>query len=509
MTKPCDDCRDLGSTFVELVDLIRKLRSEKGCPWDRAQTPGTVIPYMIEEAFEAAEAFESGDPDDFKGELGDLLFQVLFLIEMEEEAGRFTFHATVKGVLEKMIRRHPHVFSDVEVRSVSDVVEIWHRVKRREAGERPEVPFASVPRSLPALMLAQRIGERASKLGFDWKDAGGVIEKAEEEFRELRDSLETFGEKHPSVREEMGDVLFSLVNLCRRLDLPAEGVLRSAVFKFVKRFARMTRTLEDRGMAPGEASLEEMDAAWDAWKSSEESFFSSNPQLQIETEERLGYRFIRRDLLEQALCHDSYAHEHPEAFQESNERFEFLGDAVLSFLISAKLVRRFPQAQEGDLSKMRSALVNTSSLAQAARTLGLDRSVLLGRGEEASNGRSKESILSDVMEAVLAAVYLDGGMSAAEILLERMLGDRLRGENIPEKMPDYKSRLQETTYALFKLHPEYVVCHESGPDHEKSFRVNALLNGSCAGTGEGRTKKDAAQQAAREALERIEAGWRP
>ncbi len=495
--------------FSRLLELIRTLRGENGCPWDRIQTPGTVIPYLLEETFEALDAFEKGDPQEFKSELGDLLFQILFLAEMESESKRFSIEDVLSSITEKMIRRHPHVFGTDQVSEVSQVVEAWHRIKQEERREKSAGLLDSVPRNLPALMFAHRVGRKASKAGFDWQDVEGVLEKIEEELGELRESIRIHGTEHPSVREELGDLLFAAANLSRFLNVPAEFALRNAVRKFIRRFEQASADLESAHTEPESISAEALDAVWEKSKASEQAQISRDPEWIARAEEKLGYRFSQPDLLRRAFCHDSYANEHPEEFKQSNERLEFLGDAVLSLLTSTRLYHRFPEAPEGDLSKRRASLVNAQSLARAASALGLDEFVLLGRGEEASGGRRKDSILSDVMESVLGALYLDGGTEAAATLVERALGEKIRSGDAEPGNPDYKSRLQETTYALFKLLPEYLLIDEQGPDHDKTFWVESQLDGRSLAVGAGRTKKDAAQQAARAALRRIESGWRP
>ncbi|MBI4775707.1 MAG: nucleoside triphosphate pyrophosphohydrolase [Deltaproteobacteria bacterium] len=495
--------------FSRLIELIRTLRGEDGCPWDRVQTPASVVPYLLEEAFEVADAFERGDSEQSASELGDLFFQLIFLIEMEKEKGHFDYTTVLESITEKMIRRHPHVFGDEKISSVSEVAQNWHRIKQEEHKGRESDQLDSIPGNMPALMYAQRVGERASKAGFDWNDAQGVLDKAEEEWRELRESIGSNGMDHPSVREELGDLLFTLVNVCRFMKAPAELLLRYAVIKFLRRFKAVLQDIESSGKAARDVSPAELDQVWNAIKGAEKPGEERLQELQAQVERSVGYRFGRPELLRQALCHDSYANEHPQEFDQSNERLEFLGDSVLSLLISTKLFHRFPDAQEGDLSKMRAFLVNSQSLATASRSLGLDHFLLLGKGEESTGGRQKDSILADTMEAVLGAIYLDGGLAATEGIVERTIGEQIRSGELVTKTSDHKSRLQEISYALFKIHPQYELIGEEGPDHDKTFSVQALLDGKKLAEGKGRTKKDAAQQAAQTALKRIEAGWRP
>jgi len=216
--------------------------------------------------------------------------------------------------------------------------------------------------------------------------------------------------------------------------------------------------------------------------------------------QRLGYRFENLELLDQALRHSSYAHENPET-GSSNERLEFLGDAVLDLTVCTLLLARFPQSSEGDLSRGRAALVNARQLAGLARDLGLGAYLLVGRTEERQEGRKKPSLLADALEAVLAAVYLDGGLAAVTTLTERWFSPLLE-----TALPglDFKTALQELTQARYKALPSYHVLAESGPGHAKHFQVEVRLNDVPLARGEGGTKKRAAQRAARLALEKLE-----
>jgi ribonuclease-3 len=215
--------------------------------------------------------------------------------------------------------------------------------------------------------------------------------------------------------------------------------------------------------------------------------------------QRLGHRFANLELLDQALRHSSYAHENPQS-GESNEKLEFLGDAVLDLTVSTLLLARSPQGSEGDLSRGRAALVNARQLASLARHLGLGAHLMVGRTEERQAGREKASILADALEAVLAAVYLDGGLDAAARLTEIWFSPRL-ATALPRQ--DYKTSLQELIQARFKTLPSYHLLAESGPGHAKHFQVEVRLNGAPLAQGEGYTKKQAAQRAARRALKKL------
>jgi ribonuclease-3 len=215
---------------------------------------------------------------------------------------------------------------------------------------------------------------------------------------------------------------------------------------------------------------------------------------------RLGHRFENLELLDQALRHSSYAHENPES-GVSNERLEFLGDAVLDLTVSTLLLARFPESSEGDLSRGRAALVNARQLANLARNLGLGAHLLLGRTEERQEGRQKPSLLANAVEAMLAAVYLDGGLEVVANLTERWFSPLL-ATALPR---DFKTSLQELTQARYKALPSYHLLAESGPGHAKHFQVEVRVNDVPLAQGEGGTKKQAAQRAARRALEKLEA----
>lgn len=223
-----------------------------------------------------------------------------------------------------------------------------------------------------------------------------------------------------------------------------------------------------------------------------------------ELEQKLNYTFRNPALLQEALSHSSYANEHRAAHLNSNERLEFLGDSVLGFVTAEFLFRQHPDLPEGDLTRIRAALVCEQSLYEVARKLDLGRYLCLGKGEEAGGGRERTSILADATEAVFAAVYLDGGIEAASALIHRVLLDAEREEVVEERRRDYKTALQE----LVQRHADQVLTYrmvgEQGPDHDKTFVAEVLLNGTAVGTGSGHSKKEAEQAAARAALETME-----
>ncbi|MDI9569543.1 MAG: nucleoside triphosphate pyrophosphohydrolase [Pseudomonadota bacterium] len=254
--------RKTTTDVAELLALIRTLRGPGGCPWDRVQTEKDLKRHLLDEAYEVLDAIDSGAPAELREELGDLLFQILFLAVLAEERGHFDFSGVIQEIGEKMIRRHPHVFGDAQVRDVGEVKANWERIKtiqeRKIARESPL--FAGVSRSLPALARAQAITERAATAGFDWERTDQVIAKLSEELEELTEALET--KDREGAEEEIGDLLFSVVNLSRFVQVRAEDALRGTTEKFLRRFRYMEEKLKERGLAVEEASPEEMDRLW-------------------------------------------------------------------------------------------------------------------------------------------------------------------------------------------------------------------------------------------------------
>jgi tetrapyrrole methylase family protein/MazG family protein len=251
----------------ELIVLIKKLRSPEGCPWDRKQTAQDIGKYVLDEAYEVVDALEAKTPQELKEELGDLLFQILFLAEMEAELGKFSLADVMTGIKEKMIRRHPHVFGDVTVASVQEVKDNWQEIKKKERGHKSNENsiFDSIPRSLPALKRAQKITSTASAYGFDWTGTEDVLEKLKEELQEFDGALRS-GDKN-MVEEELGDIFFTLVNLSRFLSVDAETALSNSTGKFLRRFSYVTEQLSSSGIAIKDATLAQMDALWNEAKS--------------------------------------------------------------------------------------------------------------------------------------------------------------------------------------------------------------------------------------------------
>jgi MazG family protein len=257
--------------FTRLLDVMTRLRAKDGCPWDREQTRESLKPYLIEEAYEVLEAIDGGEPDALREELGDLLFQVVFHAQISRERGEFAMADVLRRLLDKMVHRHPHVFGDAAVGSAREALHQWEAIKQREAeqaGRRRSV-LAGVPRALPALLRAQRLQSKASRVRFDWPDAAAAWAKVQEEVAETTDALA--GGDRERIREELGDVLFSVVNVARLAGLDAEDVLREATDKFSRRFTDMETDLIARGQSVGSAAPDELERSWQAAKSQERS----------------------------------------------------------------------------------------------------------------------------------------------------------------------------------------------------------------------------------------------
>ena len=253
----------------DLLALMARLRSPNGCSWDREQDFSTIAPYTVEEAYEVADAIERGDMADLKDELGDLLFQVVFHAQMAEEAGHFAFADVVEAIQTKMIRRHPHVFGDAAQRTSSEQTVHWEDIKAAERAAKPKAPAGlldDVPRTLPALPRSAKLQKRAAQVGFDWPDISNVFDKLEEEIGELKEAI---AEGHPraAVESEIGDILFVVANLARKLGHDPEKALASTNIKFTQRFSRVEQLLAAQGKTPATSTLQEMDALWDQSKS--------------------------------------------------------------------------------------------------------------------------------------------------------------------------------------------------------------------------------------------------
>jgi tetrapyrrole methylase family protein / MazG family protein len=249
-------------SFDELVAVMHRLRAPGGCPWDREQTMASLKPFVIEEAYEVVDAIDRNDLDSLCEELGDLMLQSLFLAELASESEAFDIHDSVTAIHDKLVRRHPHVFSDVKADTADEVLGNWEKLKSREkgqAGERKGV-LSGVPAALPALLKASRLQEKAARVGFDWRRTDDVFEKLEEEERELREAVARNDAKE--IEAEIGDLLFTVVNIARRLKINPEEALQSANRKFQRRFDHLERTIIDRNEEIDEQTLEELDALW-------------------------------------------------------------------------------------------------------------------------------------------------------------------------------------------------------------------------------------------------------
>jgi MazG family protein len=261
-----------GQKFERLVDIMRRLRAPDGCPWDREQTPASLRPFVLEETYEVLDAIESGSPAHLCEELGDFLFEAVFLAQMSDEAGQFHIGDAIDSICDKLVRRHPHVFARDEADTPltsHQVIEKWETIKAREreaAGlpaKKQKTTLGGVPKTLPSLLRAYEISARAAAVGFDWAKAGDVLDKIDEEVAEVRKEVESGATGHLSrAEEEMGDLLFAIANLSRKLGVEPESALRRATEKFTARFDDMERAFAARGQALSGATLDEMEAEW-------------------------------------------------------------------------------------------------------------------------------------------------------------------------------------------------------------------------------------------------------
>jgi MazG family protein len=247
-----------GAALAELVAVMKRLLAPDGCPWDREQTLATLEPFLLEETYELLEAMGSGVPADHCEELGDLLFQIVFQTEIQTAKGHFTIDDVARGIAEKLIRRHPHVFADTKVSGSTEVLANWAEIKKQEKGRRRTLE--GVPVALPALARAEKLTSRAAQVGFDWPDAVGPRGKIDEELREV--DLALAAGDLDAARGEIGDLLFSVVNLARKVGIDAESALRGTTDRFERRFEFIEDRLAEQGRSPADASLEEMDELW-------------------------------------------------------------------------------------------------------------------------------------------------------------------------------------------------------------------------------------------------------
>jgi MazG family protein len=252
-----------GDKFQRLVDIMARLRSPGGCPWDAKQTFDSIKSYLVEETYEVLDAVDTRDWDSLREELGDLMLQAVFFARMAEEEGRFQMGDSLDAINEKLVRRHPHVFSDGDASTPEEVKRRWDEIKAAEKAERADGPvglLASVPRSMPALVEASQIASRAAGVGFDWENTEQVIEKLHEELRELAEARRN--PSHEEIEGELGDLLFVVVNIARFLKVDPEQALRRTNAKFRKRFAHIEDRLNEQGKTFDQVSIGEMEALW-------------------------------------------------------------------------------------------------------------------------------------------------------------------------------------------------------------------------------------------------------
>ncbi len=252
----------VGERFEKLVGIMHRLRAPGGCPWDGEQTHETIKPYLIEEAYEVLEAIDGGDDKELCGELGDLLLQVVFHAEMASETSRFEIGDVIQAICDKMVRRHPHVFADTEVSGAEEVLQNWSKIKEAERREskQDDSALAGVPRAMPALLRAHRIGEKAGHAGFDWPDVRGVVAKIHEELDELERAMAS--ETSERIAAEIGDLIFATTSLARHLKIRSEDALGAATDRFTQRFRAMESELRERAQAMSELSDREKDDLW-------------------------------------------------------------------------------------------------------------------------------------------------------------------------------------------------------------------------------------------------------
>ncbi|HEY2843181.1 MAG TPA: nucleoside triphosphate pyrophosphohydrolase [Bryobacteraceae bacterium] len=248
--------------FTRLIEIMARLRSPQGCPWDREQNFDSIKPYLLEETYEVMDAIDARDWEGLADELGDLLLQVVFFSQMAQEAGHFDVSDAIEAINSKLIRRHPHVFADGDAKTSDEVLRKWDEIKATEKAAKPKPKglLAGVPRSLPALMEARQIAGRAAGAGFDWKNVDQVLDKLREELAEL-DQARTAGSQE-GLQDEIGDLLFVIVNIARFLKVDPEQALRGTNSKFRRRFAHVEQGLEAQGKSPREATIEEMEDLW-------------------------------------------------------------------------------------------------------------------------------------------------------------------------------------------------------------------------------------------------------
>ena len=251
----------MNNNFSRLVELMAQLRGPDGCPWDREQTPASLKPFLIEECYEVIEALDEGSPGKVKDELGDLLFQIIFHARIAEEQGAFTITDVISTIIEKMVRRHPHVFGEEKVSTSGEVLANWEVIKKKEKSHQERTSILDgVPKGMPALLRAEGIQKRASRVGFDWNKLDEALPKLDEEIAEFKESLQS--KDAASIEEELGDIFFMLVNISRFLEINPEDALRKTISKFIHRFRHIEEHAAQKGRALKDMTLDEMEALW-------------------------------------------------------------------------------------------------------------------------------------------------------------------------------------------------------------------------------------------------------
>ena len=254
--------------LARLLGIMARLRSDGGCPWDREQTLDTLKPFLVEESYELIDAIETGSVESHREELGDLLLQIVFQAQIRREQGEFAFADVIDTLADKLVRRHPHVFGSTEVAGSADVVRNWDAIKAKEKGDQPDrSALDGIPRHLPALQKAHQVQSRASRVGFDWIAVHDVMLKIEEELRELKQAMGA--QSREAITEEIGDLLFSVVNIARYQGINSEEALSRTIAKFIRRFREIERRVRASGRTLAECGLDEMDSIWNEVKRDE------------------------------------------------------------------------------------------------------------------------------------------------------------------------------------------------------------------------------------------------
>ena len=256
---------ETGQAFEKLIEIMARLRGPEGCPWDREQTHASLKEYLLEETYETIEAIDSGDMDELCAELGDLMLQIAFHAQLAKERGDFEIHDSLNSINEKLLRRHPHVFGEAEVACAEEVAHQWDRIKMDEKGFESRASILDgVPKTLPALARAMEISKRAARAGFEWPSLDAVFAKIEEEVGELKDEIHQ--RDTTRIAEEIGDLLFTIVNVARWTKVDPEDALRTMIERFASRFVQIEQAAHAAGRSLEDLTLEEMDAVWDRAK---------------------------------------------------------------------------------------------------------------------------------------------------------------------------------------------------------------------------------------------------